>query len=145
MNQDIPGISGNFNKKINPEQFDQIVEAILAGKYSWACVLILRLAGYNPLHYIPYRTYNRLLKENSQANKSHQQHQENVKNTHPSADNKCDTHIATSCLGKIKDVAYLEVVGKKTEIRGGSLDRQWLGKQIHESQSIKSEPHPESA
>ena len=29
MNQDIAGISNNFNQKINPEQFDQIVEAIL--------------------------------------------------------------------------------------------------------------------
>ncbi|MBH8574027.1 HetP family heterocyst commitment protein [Nostocaceae cyanobacterium CENA369] len=133
MNQDIPGINGNFNKKINPEQFDQIVEAILAGKYSWACVLILRLAGYNPLHYIPYRTYNRLLKDNSQANKSHQQHQENVKTTQASADKKSDTNVAVSCLGKIKD------------LRSGGLDRQWLGKQIHEPQSLKSEPQPESA
>jgi len=46
------------------EQFNQIVAAIIEGKYSWACVLILSFAGYNPLHYIPYRTYNRLLKEN---------------------------------------------------------------------------------
>lgn len=49
---------------MSQEQFDQIVEAILAGKYSWACVLILQAAGYNPLHYIPYRTYNRLIKDN---------------------------------------------------------------------------------
>lgn len=51
---------------MNSAQLNQIVEAILAGKYSWACVLILRFAGYEPLHYIPYRTYNRLLKENCQ-------------------------------------------------------------------------------
>lgn len=53
-----------LDKVMTNEQFEQIVEAILAGKYSWACVLILRSAGYNPLHYIPYRTYNRLLKDN---------------------------------------------------------------------------------
>lgn len=46
------------------EQFNQIVEAILGGKYSWACVLILKFAGYNPLHYLPYRTYKRLMKDN---------------------------------------------------------------------------------
>ncbi len=51
------------------EQLNQVVEAIIAGKYSWACVLVLRFSGYNPLHYIPYRTYNRLIKENSQAGK----------------------------------------------------------------------------
>lgn len=50
------------------EQFEQVVEAILAGKYSWACVLLLRFSGYNPLHYIPYRTYNRLMKEHNQGN-----------------------------------------------------------------------------
>lgn len=53
-----------LDKAMTNEQFEQIVEAILAGKYSWACVLILRSAGYNPLHYIPYRTYNRLIKDN---------------------------------------------------------------------------------
>ena len=59
MNQDIAGIGSNFNKGINPQQIDKVIEAILAGKYSWACVLMLRFVGYNPLHYIPYRTYNR--------------------------------------------------------------------------------------
>ena len=59
--------SSKLDKIMSPEQFDQVVEAILAGKYSWACVLILRFAGYNPLHYIPYRTYNRLMKDNRQG------------------------------------------------------------------------------
>jgi hypothetical protein len=49
---------------MNPEQFERVVTAILEGKYSWACVLILRFAGYNPAHYIPYRTYKRLIKSN---------------------------------------------------------------------------------
>jgi len=48
--------------KISFEEFIQIVEAVLEGRYSWACVLFLRFAGFNPLHYIPYRTYNRLVK-----------------------------------------------------------------------------------
>ena len=72
MNRNMNSLS-NFNKGINPQQFDQIVEAILAGKYSWACVLMLRVSGYNPLHYIPYRTYNRLLKENSATSRVQQQ------------------------------------------------------------------------
>jgi hypothetical protein len=53
------------DKAMTEEQFEQIVGAILNGKYSWACLLILRFAGYNPLHYIPYRTYNRLIKDNT--------------------------------------------------------------------------------
>lgn len=51
---------------MNVEQFDQVVKAIIEGRYSWACVLILRFAGYNPAHYIPYRTYKRLIKDNKQ-------------------------------------------------------------------------------
>lgn len=51
-----------LSKTMTEEQFDQIVDAIMSGKYSWACLLILRFAGYNPLHYIPHRTYNRLMK-----------------------------------------------------------------------------------
>jgi hypothetical protein len=54
----------NEDKVMNPEQFERLVTAILEGKYSWACVLILRFAGYNPAHYIPYRTYKRLIKSN---------------------------------------------------------------------------------
>lgn len=57
-------------KKINTEQIEQIIKAIIAGKYSWACVLILRFSGYNPIDYIPYRTYIRLLKNNCLSEKS---------------------------------------------------------------------------
>ncbi|WP_017652221.1 HetP family heterocyst commitment protein [Fortiea contorta] len=144
MNQDIPGISSKFNKTIHPEQFDQVVEAILAGKYSWACVLMLRFSGYNPLHYIPYRTYNRLLKENTQANRSNQQQNVSMQIANQSADKRSDTNLPQSCLNKIKDLAYLDVVRKqKAEIRGGSLE-QWLTKQVHEYQAIKSELKPEN-
>ncbi|MBR8836723.1 MAG: HetP family heterocyst commitment protein [Stigonema ocellatum SAG 48.90 = DSM 106950] len=144
MNLDIPNNSGSLDKKINPEQLDRVVEAILAGKYSWACVLILRFAGYNPLHYIPYRTYNRLLKENSQVSRANQQENENLKIAKLSSDNRSDSNVSPSCLSKIKDLAYLEVVGKqKREIRGGSLN-QWLAIQIQDYQSIKPELTPET-
>ncbi len=144
MNQDIPGISSNLDKTINPEQFDQVVEAILAGKYSWACVLMLRFAGYNPLHYIPYRTYNRLLKENSQQLRSNQHPTENLKIVKQSSEKRSEGNVSPSCLSKIKDLPYLEVVGtSKTEIRGGSRE-QWLATQIREYQSMKSELSPDA-
>jgi hypothetical protein len=59
--------SHSENKVMSSDQFEQVVKAILEGKYSWACVLILRFAGYNPAHYIPYRTYKRLIKGNRQT------------------------------------------------------------------------------
>jgi hypothetical protein len=52
-------------RAMRPEQFEQVVAAIASHKYSWACVLILQFSGYNPLQYIPYRTYNRIVRENS--------------------------------------------------------------------------------
>jgi|LakMenEpi03Aug12_release.lakeMendotaPanAssembly.Ray.scaffolds.fasta_scaffold2994204_1 hypothetical protein len=72
MNQKITGSNPPLGKKINTEQIEQIVKAIIAGKYSWACVLILRFAGYNPIDYIPYRTYIRLLKNNCLVERSEQ-------------------------------------------------------------------------
>lgn len=123
MNQDISGNSSNLDRKINPEQFDQVLEAILAGKYSWACVLMLRFVGYNPLHYIPYRTYNRLLKENSRMSRSNSN--ENLKIAKSPTEKRSDGHLATSCLSKMKDLAYLEVAGKqKTEVRGSHREKK---------------------
>ncbi|MFB2771125.1 HetP family heterocyst commitment protein [Pelatocladus sp. BLCC-F211] len=143
MNQNISSATSNFEKTLNPEQFDQLVEAILAGKYSWACVLILRFAGYNPLHYIPYRTYNRLIKENSQLKRVNQQRNDNLKIAKLPSEKKSDSNPSQSCLSKIKDLAYLEVVGKqKREIRGGHQD-QWLATQVEEYQSMQAELRPE--
>ncbi|MDM9586344.1 HetP family heterocyst commitment protein [Nostoc sp. GT001] len=144
MNQDLAGISSNLDKTVKAQQFDKVVEAILAGKYSWACVLMLRFGGYNPLHYIPYRTYNRLLKENSQADRTKQQQSENLKMLKHAHNSQSDNNVSSSCLSKIKDVAYLEVVRKqKAELRAGSLDQR-LTQQIHEHQSSKSPLKPEN-
>lgn len=55
-----------------PAECSEVIKAIVEGKYSWACVLMLRSCGYNPLHYIPYRTYQRLLKENAKRSASSQ-------------------------------------------------------------------------
>jgi hypothetical protein len=57
--------TSQVDRAMKPEQFDQVIAAILSGKYSWACVLILKFGGYNPLHYIPYRPYNRIIKDNN--------------------------------------------------------------------------------
>jgi hypothetical protein len=70
MNYHISSSGKNFHKAISPEQLEQVMEAISDGRYSWACVLILRFVGYNPLHFIPQRTYSRLIKDNSQVSNS---------------------------------------------------------------------------
>jgi hypothetical protein len=124
MNQDIAGSGNNLGPKIHPEQLDQVVEAILAGKYSWACVLMLRFVGYNPMHYIPYRTYNRILKENARTNRPNSQNNESLKIAKPTTE-KSESNLASNCLSKIKDIAYLEVGGKqKTETRANSREKK---------------------
>ncbi len=70
MNQQPFCSNTKLDKAISPEQWAQIVEAIIAGKYSWACVLLLRFTGYDPANYIPYNTYNRLLKQNCPVDRS---------------------------------------------------------------------------
>ena len=72
MSQNFSDYHSSVNKKIKTEQIEQIIKAIIAGKYSWACVLVLQFAGYNPMDYIPYRTYNRLLKTNCLLGNSQQ-------------------------------------------------------------------------
>ena len=54
----------NSNIPIGKVDYDLLLDAILSGKYSWACVLFLSFYGYDPAHYLPYRTYNRILKTN---------------------------------------------------------------------------------
>lgn len=68
----------DMNRAMTEDQFCQVVDAILNGKYSWACLLILQFSGYNPLHYIPYRTYNRLMKENSGPRKNSKKQEANL-------------------------------------------------------------------
>ena len=67
--------SSALGSKVREEDpaFSDIIAAISEGKYSWACVLILRSAGYNPLHYMPYRTYNRIIKANLNLGKNRSQ------------------------------------------------------------------------
>jgi hypothetical protein len=103
--------TGKQDKVMTCEQFSQVVEAILSGKYSWACVLILRFAGYNPLHYIPYRTYNRLIKTNRLENRSVQSNQSPVKSNSPK---------------QLRDLGYLEELKAVSASVHGGQKVSWL-------------------
>jgi hypothetical protein len=98
-----------FDRAMAPEQFEQVIEAILAGKYSWACVLILRFAGYNPLHYIPYRTYNRIIKDHMpKKNRRSQPPEEDVIAIEPAQASK-----------RLHDLSYLEDMPSTTSQKVG--------------------------
>ena len=119
MDKELTTFSGSkIDRVMTAEQFDQIVEAIISGKYSWACVLILRFAGYNPLHYIPYRTYNRLTKDNSFERRRTEQVLTNapeaVKSSKKSKSRK-------KYSGQLEDLTYLEELKEcSNKLTGGN-------------------------
>lgn len=142
MTQPIPCSNTNVDKKIKPEQLTQIIDAILDGKYSWACVLLLRFTGENPLHYIPYRTYNRLVKEERQVGTLSRHEISKINISNQSSETKVDGKSSRKCLSQITDLAYLEAMSEqRKEVRGGNLN-QWLGEKIREYSSLKLELVP---
>lgn len=135
MNHQMSSHYSKLDKAMNPEQFEQLVEAIVDGKYSWACVLILRFAGYNPLHYIPYRTYNRLMKERCQSGRQNNYQTDNKATNYQSS--QSHQHTSANSLSKIRDLGYLEVVSdRQNKIHGGNLE-QWLNENLQDYNLIK--------
>ena len=123
----------NVHKKIKPEQLSQIISAIIDGRYSWACVLLLRAISENPLHYIPYRTYNRLLKEELQVGKLSKNETSDNKLSNQLSEIGLSGESPRKRLSKITDLAYLEVVGEQhRQIHGGGNLSQWLNRTIRE-------------
>ncbi|EFA68525.1 hypothetical protein CEP10_12475 [Cylindrospermopsis raciborskii S07] len=66
-------IPENFEQKQESEKIDitfqhiqiqQIIHAIIAGKYAWACILFIYFSGRDPLHYIPQEIYTKLVRDN---------------------------------------------------------------------------------
>ena len=99
---------------MSDDQFNQIVDAILSGKYSWACLLILRFSGYNPLHYIPYRTYNRLMKSNREQTRQQPQTSASLSSSSQSSRSKSKSAY------KLKDLQYLEdLEHQSVQVKGG--------------------------
>jgi hypothetical protein len=135
MTQQAPYSNQKFNQTLSTEQLNQIIEAILEGKYSWACVLLLRCSGYNPVHYIPYRTYNRLLKENCQFGNTSSG--ESNKSYHVNNSPQTKSNGASgNHLSLISDLPYVEDLSEQNKpIRGGelrsfasNLPLKWLSK-----------------
>jgi hypothetical protein len=119
-----------LDKVMDPEQFNQVIDAILQGKYSWACVLILRFAGYNPLHFIPYRTYNRLIKDHYSLGKVPSCSETNLTKVVEPA---CERCTSQQSLSQIKDLDYHEIVNEQSKcFHGGSNQNNWFGSQFLE-------------
>ena len=119
--------SDQNNKKykfMTEEQFEEIVDAVLAGKYSWACVLILRAGGYNPLHYIPYRTYNRLIKNNCLTKGKKRQQNEATQSQELSQTKSSEIH-QQHLTSTVKNLNYLEKANNNEGKISGGLRIRW--------------------
>lgn len=120
------------NKVMSPEQFNQVVEAITEGRYSWACVLILRFAGYNPVYFIPYRTYSRLVKENQYLKKASDMSSNSMSHTAQRQPAGFSTVSigdlsALQSLSSEKNLTSLETVAQsEANLHGGTFG-SWLG------------------
>ena len=106
-----------LTKTMTEEQFDRVVGAIVSGKYSWACLLILRFAGYNPLHYIPHRTYNRLMK-------SYREHKfDRVEEISVNRKNCGIANPKDRSPRKLRDLPYIEEDNRQsTRVKGGARE-----------------------
>ena len=98
---------------------DKIIGLILQGKYSTACLLLLESTGQDPLHYIPYRTYNRLQKQRQQtAIASAKANREKLRATE------------NSLRSRLSDLDYVETVSDESaSMPGGtasSIEPYWL-------------------
>lgn len=98
--------------QVSQEQVAEIIEAILSGKYSWACVLMLTYLGYQPIHYMPDRTLSRLTKENGfpkqPAKTSNRQGADLPRNAEP-----------VKRLNRLKNLSHLEPVGGRASLLKG--------------------------
>jgi hypothetical protein len=123
-------LSAKRNKVMTPEQFKQVVEAITDGRYSWACVLILQFAGYNPVYFIPYRTYCRLVKENRRLSSSESAELELTVDRDPQLS-------ASKSSAQIHELSYLEDLNPQEKNPEGGLVRAWLEKIMPERLTFK--------
>ena len=95
--------------QIEAEKMEEIIDFILQGKYSSACLLLLESTGQDPLHYIPYRTYNRLQKQRQQAVRS-------------AIEEK--TTDTTPLRSRLSDLDYVEALPEKAHsVQGGFSSR----------------------
>lgn len=123
MTQHVPCSKFRSSQTISTEQLNQIIDAILRGKYSWACVLLLSAAGYEPLQYIPYRTYNRLLKENRNIAKPNSAKTIPIHKNYQDSTHQADRTSAPKALNRISDLGYLETVDESSnQLKGGNLE-----------------------
>jgi hypothetical protein len=71
MIQENFGQNKQLDKILEDSHFQEILKAIILGKYAWACVLFLHFFGCDPLEYMSVEVYDKLVQENNLLAKNH--------------------------------------------------------------------------
>jgi hypothetical protein len=107
---------------ISEEKMEEIIDSILQGKYSSACLLLLEETGHDPLHYIPYRTYNRLQKQRQQEIRARMPAV--IKPAVASLDDKRYRKVSNLSVSDLKmaDLDYIETLPEQAlSTQGGNI------------------------
>lgn len=120
MNNQASHSRAPIEPSIKPEHLTDIIEAIVDGKYSWACFLLLRCAGYNPCDYLPYRTYYRLVKENGAIQDGSELETRQSYLNREASVKKSNCKESVKQVRNIKDLPHLEKVeAESRQVLGG--------------------------
>ncbi|NEO90650.1 MAG: HetP family heterocyst commitment protein [Moorea sp. SIO3G5] len=117
-------------KTLDPEKISLIEEAIRDRKYSWACVLMLRYLGLNPLEYIPSRTYCRLRRDNEKMDSLNQSTTDSLKQDREDAGTLSNVSVAQKCLRNIKDLDYAKPLDSRSQLVQGGSQEQWFNHKL---------------
>ncbi|NEO70092.1 HetP family heterocyst commitment protein, partial [Moorena sp. SIO3H5] len=116
-------------KTLDPDKISLIEEAIRDHKYSWACVLMLRCLGLNPLEYIPSRTYCRLRRDNEKMDSLNQATTDSLKQDRENAA-LSNVSVAQKCLRNIKDLDYAKPLDSRSQLVQGGSQEQWFNNKL---------------
>lgn len=134
---------------ITKDKMNKIIECIIKGKYSSACLILLEATGYNPLHYIPYSTYHRLQKQYLQSNQKHTSLKEDIGNLahkDTASKNMAPKNLASSGSAsrlKMNDLDYIEPIpAEALSVSGGmgyksAIAAFWHHQKFQSSQKIE--------
>lgn len=107
------------SERVTQEQMAEIIGAILSGKYSWACVLMLTYLGYEPMHYLPDRTMSRLTKENGFPRQPLKSADKPTSIFSKKQDHRLEDFNSSQRRGTLRDLSHLEPVGSSAKFLTG--------------------------
>ncbi|WP_206757175.1 hypothetical protein, partial [Chroococcidiopsis sp [FACHB-1243]] len=93
---------------------------------------------FNTSDYIPYRTYNRLIKENNQVTKLSRDETDKSNVVEQSSKSRVDSETSRKYVGSLSDLAYCEAISERQKNERGSKLEWGLLNKIREYSSCQA-------